>query len=497
MTTPKFASHSGENNTKDGGHFELDAKTLLLGDFAENGIWWTGKTTSEHGRSPFGIKGSDQGRRDRAISQNTRIEWDGLKDWYQTILTADKVWRFKLKEMQTDHNVSISAHTTGESETLAISGNRHGASNKEHAQSDDMVAKPAPLRLGELEAHLSESFAHLQRTLLKVSENLLRRPGKPLRDPYDCRFLPMLLANPLLYPSRLNRSNTNLRQVSANQTHQSSSFDKAPYRRGGNSFSHSGIVKRILGLIANRSNDCHRQFTVWMSQSPDDHFRELVDLIGAFVTYRLTRQRGQKCSRSQDLTAGLVPRAAGSGTGTGTPAHLHATLSVEARPESTETSGNDVSYGEDWQLRAAARVMSLLFAVNNRMYGRAQRLRTSAFYNTLLDYSDLVGDFETWEARQGNFSFCQYPMFLSIWAKIHILEYDARRQMEIKAREAFFSSILARKAVSQYLAMRIRRECLVEDSLRGVSESVGTGQEDIKKSLRVSFIGEEGIDAGG
>lgn len=58
-------------------------------------------------------------------------------------------------------------------------------------------------------------------------------------------------------------------------------------------------------------------------------------------------------------------------------------------------------------------------------------------------------------------------------------------------------SILNHKDVSQYLNLRVRRDCLVEDSLRGVSEVVGAGSEDIKKSLRIEFIGEEGVDAGG
>ena len=77
------------------------------------------------------------------------------------------------------------------------------------------------------------------------------------------------------------------------------------------------------------------------------------------------------------------------------------------------------------------------------------------------------------------------------------MEYDARRQMEVKARDAFFTSILSRKAVSQYLLLKVRRDCLVDDSLRGVSEVVGSGQEEVKKGLRIEFLGEEGVDAGG
>ena len=77
------------------------------------------------------------------------------------------------------------------------------------------------------------------------------------------------------------------------------------------------------------------------------------------------------------------------------------------------------------------------------------------------------------------------------------MEHDAKRQMEVKAREAFFDSIMTHKNATQYLTLKVRRDCLVEDSLRGVSEVVGSNSEDIKKGLRIEFKGEEGIDAGG
>lgn len=50
--------------------------------------------------------------------------------------------------------------------------------------------------------------------------------------------------------------------------------------------------------------------------------------------------------------------------------------------------------------------------------------------------------------------------------------------------------------MSQYMVLRVRRDCLVEDSLKGISESVGT-VEDVKKGLKIEFVGEDGIDAGG
>ena len=115
----------------------------------------------------------------------------------------------------------------------------------------------------------------------------------------------------------------------------------------------------------------------------------------------------------------------------------------------------------------------------------------------LATLSDLVADFLSWESRRAKFSFCQYPFLLSIWAKTQILEFDARRQMELKARDAFFDSIMSRRNFQQYLRLEVRRDCMVEDSLKAVGEVIGSGGEDIKKRLRISFKGEEGVDAGG
>lgn len=287
---------------------------------------------------------------------------------------------------------------------------------------------------------------------------------------------------------------------------------------------HSGIIKRILGLLSNISNECHHHLVSWFARYTDSQFQRLADLIGSFVTYRLTRQHGKRREIEHDPTAGLIPSLGGR-RGDSTSAALHAALGSgqSQATKKAEAKKKPVVYTDDWQIKAAARVMSLVVSANNSgivrrgnsshvnaaethsaglaARDRAQRygriLATSDFYNTLLDYSDLIADFEAWESRKSKFAFCQYPFFLSIWAKIQIMEHDARRQMEVKAREAFFDSIMTRKNVNQYLVLKIRRECLVEDSLKGVSEVMGTGGEEIKKGLRIEFKGEEGIDAGG
>lgn len=396
------------------------------------------------------------------------------------------------------------------------------------------VSELNELQVSRIEEDLYDSSIHVQRTLLKASESLLRRPGRPLKAPADCRFLLIMLANPMLYPHNGddvtdsgNAQSAKLRQDPVLLKAMDASVKFSPVgspsnrTKAGGPATHSSITKRILGLVSTLPGDCQYHLISWFSQLPEAHFRKFVDLVGSFVTYRLSRQQNRKVSRSKGPSGALVPSLSGSGIGSS--AQLHAALGISVN-KSPEQKASSVAYGEDWQIKAAARVMSLLFsanssgrlrrqtiqsgpkehepwmamaAANQRANRYGQLLPTSTFYNTLLDYSDLVADFETWESRRGKFSFCQYPMFLSIWAKIHILEHDARRQMEIKAREAFFDSVMNRKAVSQYLVLKVRRDCLVEDSLRGVSEVVGTGQEEIKKGLRIEFTDEEGVDAGG
>lgn len=488
---------------------ELDAKTLLLGDFAENGSWWTG------GRSP--LRSPERSRTHRSGGEGShdnfdlvtikspRIDWAEAHEWYDAVLSAGKSWRRRLADLATSEMYM------------------------------SKLRRPTEDELDEIEDEVFEGQIHAQRVLLKATESLLKRPGRQLSDPSDLRFLLIILANPLFYPgpqgskkTERSRSRSRSRErggleiASSSGGRNISSTSPKPSSARGSAGQHSGIIKRVLGLLSNVSNECHHHLVSWFSKYPDGQFQKTTDLIGSFVTYRLTRQHGKKKDTEQDLTAGLVPSM--SGPGRNNPAALHAALGVSSQAKKNDGKAKPVVYNDDWQIKAAARVMSLLFSANNNAQARrgegrmptdpdlmhsaglaardkahshGQILPISDFYNTLLDYSDLIADFEAWESKRGKFAFCQYPFFLSIWAKIQIMEHDARRQMEVKAREAFFDSIMTRKTVNQYLYLKVRRECLVEDSLRGVSEVIGGGGEEIKKGLRIEFKGEEGIDAGG
>ncbi|EHA48235.1 ubiquitin-protein ligase E3A [Pyricularia oryzae 70-15] len=465
---------------------ELDAKLLLLGDFAENGSWWTG------GQDEVPRRGSSAGIRPDGIptapmpaTKSPGLDWSEMEEWYNTVINAAQPWK---------------------------------------AVYDGMVAggqlSPAPeADLRRLETQILAGQDHAQRTLLKATETLLKRPGRPLTDPTDLRFLLLILSNPLLAARCRKFTGHYGHSCEKERGDGGSSWSDVPRGTGPASGQHSGIIKRILGLMSNSSNDCHNQLVAWLARFPESRFTDFKDFVSGFMAYRLNRQNEKKHDVKFDVTDGLIPIvSAGRSAAT-----LHAALgpSSGSAKKQKEKPKKTIVY-DDWQVKAAARVMTLIFSANNthysrrnpqdqgfshlnadsmrakgRVHARGQLLPTSDFYMALLDNSELTQDFEAWETKRAKFSFCQYPFLLSVWAKIQILEHDAKREMDKKARDAFFNSIMSRRSFDQYLYLNVRRDCLVEDSLKAVSEVIGSGGEDIKKGLRITFRGEEGVDAGG
>ncbi|KAJ1720935.1 putative E3 ubiquitin-protein ligase [Coemansia erecta] len=158
-----------------------------------------------------------------------------------------------------------------------------------------------------------------------------------------------------------------------------------------------------------------------------------------------------------------------------------------------------VMHQHDWRLVTAAKVMALLHAANMLLPSRS-RLPVEAFYNEGVDNMDLISDYDAWQARVANaFAFCQYPFLLSLRAKVQIMQVDAARQMDSKLKEAVISALFqsyqrpGASASQPHLKLFIRRRCLVEDSLH----QLATHEQDLKKRLRIEFVGEDGVDAGG
>ncbi|KAF4333720.1 other hect domain protein [Fusarium beomiforme] len=461
------------------GACDLDPKLLLLGDFAENGTWWMGNQEESRPRRPSTTRVERCFSSAPVNNKTPQMSWGDLMKWYTTIVNPAEGWFAVFEELCEEKGFQT----------------------------------PSQRELQLMERDLLQGQEHTRRVLLKATEMLLKRPGRPLKDPADLRFLLIVLENPLLHENEtlfrgILESNHKLSfGTTSTRPRKASTPESGPL-----SGQHSGIIKRIVGLISNSSPECHNQLITWFARHHPSRFIRTKDLASGFLTYRMIRQSGKKQEVKVDITAGLIPQMQEGRSG----AYLYDEINRTNSSKKAKEPEKKIMYAEDWQIRASSRVLALLFAANNLPHSRrneeapsgavesrvnvhshGQILPTSDFYNSMIDYTDLVADFENWEARRSKFTFCQYPFLLSIWAKNHILEHDARRQMQSKARDAFFDSIMSRKAINQFLELNVRRDCLVDDSLKAVSEVIGSGGEDIKKGLRITFSGEEGVDAGG
>lgn len=485
----------------------LDAKTILAGDIAENGLWWTGAEGKNDDRPRPPLNVHSRSRSARSASKDPNIHWKELYSWYDSILSIQEKIDETVKQKP-----SMFSKAGG---------------NSKWAQASSLLSNK--------QEEINSACSRVRRTLLKATERLLRRPTRPIRSTSQCRFLFIILANPLLLNSdeRSISQKSNIKDTSFLHTTPLTAFQRryllpaqrSQFRTGraNRNIASTGIIKRVCGLLSNLSTECHQYLVHWFTRTPETFFRQCTEIMSLFLVHRLSRHDDDGQLDKAAESSVLVPEL--SQTAMGSSAQLHAALGLVGAPRSPQKCEDALWYSSDWQIKSAAKVISLLFAANvnhparnvpalsatskitagERAFSPAagqgqlhgQLLPIDHFYNSLLDFADLVADYEVWESRKGVFTFCQYPMLLSIWAKIHLMEHDARRQMEIKAREAFFDSIMSRKAISQYLVFKIRRECLVEDSLRNVSEVVGSGQDEIKKGLRIEFLGEEGFDAGG
>ncbi|KAG1677788.1 putative E3 ubiquitin-protein ligase HECTD2 [Nymphon striatum] len=110
-------------------------------------------------------------------------------------------------------------------------------------------------------------------------------------------------------------------------------------------------------------------------------------------------------------------------------------------------------------LPAAIKMLSLIYKSTQTSHHK--KIPYTEFYNASLDHIELFKEYQSWEnSKKNRFNYCQYPFVLTIAAKKHILQKDAQHQMVINAR-------IVKK------------------------------QADLKKKLRVSFVGEPGLDMGG
>ncbi|XP_040034961.2 putative E3 ubiquitin-protein ligase HERC4 [Gasterosteus aculeatus] len=155
-------------------------------------------------------------------------------------------------------------------------------------------------------------------------------------------------------------------------------------------------------------------------------------------------------------------------------------------------------------LDTSLKLLEILQTVSERA---GHIIQYDKFYIHELDeLIDIRNDYVTWIQRQmyplghdGVVTLCRYPFVFDAQAKTTLLQTDAVIQMQMAVDQAQmqnFSSMFlpAVESVNPCLILIVRRENIVGDTMEVLRKSKNV---DYKKPLKVIFVGEEAVDAGG
>ncbi|CAF0899632.1 unnamed protein product [Brachionus calyciflorus] len=122
----------------------------------------------------------------------------------------------------------------------------------------------------------------------------------------------------------------------------------------------------------------------------------------------------------------------------------------------------------------------------------------------LIDKVDVKKDYFEWLRRKtlksdSTVIFCDYPFVFDARAKTLLLQTDAELQMQFALNEAVHQNITSLfsssvEPVNPLLTLFVRRDHIVQDTLNQLSKQK---RDELKKPLKVMFIGEDAYDAGG
>uniref|UniRef100_A0A8C1R4J0 HECT and RLD domain containing E3 ubiquitin protein ligase 4 n=1 Tax=Cyprinus carpio TaxID=7962 RepID=A0A8C1R4J0_CYPCA len=157
-------------------------------------------------------------------------------------------------------------------------------------------------------------------------------------------------------------------------------------------------------------------------------------------------------------------------------------------------------------LHTSLKFLEILHSVNERA---GQIIQYDKFYIHELDeLIDIRNDYVTWFQQQmfsvvmdSQVTMCKYPFVFDAQAKTALLQTDAVIQMQMAVDQAqrqnlhsLFVSGGGVESVNPCLILIVRRENVVGDSMEVLRKSKNV---HYKKPLKVIFVGEEAVDAGG
>lgn len=342
--------------------------------------------------------------------------------------------------------------------------------------------------------------------LLTCSLYLLKHPPLNLEF-HQLNWILILLENPLLYESIT--SNNRL----------SPHFNEISFE----------ITRRLIGILSNVDESCYFCLIHWWSKLSQSDRRRKIEYVNLYLNFHITRLYthclNEKLGKSKI-------------TFKNTENNYNYKKLFDFKVSFDANVKLQIGfYSECWHLKTACRVMSFLFTANKRA---THQLPDSTFYNTLVDFVNLYQDYDIWQFnnsydkheqhydhchnpnsnfrpmisdillmdynksylgisiqdgvyKRSQFTFCSYPFLISLGSKISILEHESKRVMGLKAEEAFISSIIEGKNSDIYFKLSIRRNDIIHDSLM----QIRSHPTEVRKLLKVEFVNEPGIDAGG
>ncbi|GBG90038.1 hypothetical protein CBR_g50131 [Chara braunii] len=143
----------------------------------------------------------------------------------------------------------------------------------------------------------------------------------------------------------------------------------------------------------------------------------------------------------------------------------------------------------DEPVEMATKVLALLDSANER----SRIAKHAIFYNDAVnnDEFNIKEDFRRFKhPERYTFSFCKYPFIYDPSSKSLLLQMESQELMNEEFEGAILQSIFV-EATCPYLVLTVRRSHLVQDTLEQIQDSI-----DLKKKLKVKFLGEEGVDEG-
>ncbi|KAG2232848.1 hypothetical protein INT48_006300 [Thamnidium elegans] len=155
----------------------------------------------------------------------------------------------------------------------------------------------------------------------------------------------------------------------------------------------------------------------------------------------------------------------------------------------SRTSLSGFSPNSDPVVIDATKCIAVLYRLNEKK----KYVSYVDFYNDAVNEQlEIKEDFPNFKDRKG-FSFCDYPFMLNPAVKADVLKVESVFQMRHELQDAFFRALF-QGVNSPYLVLEIRRDHIISDTLIQLEEK---SIHDLKKQLRVQFLGEEGVDEGG